>query len=398
MRWQTLLTVAVALGAALALLSWRQARTTPAPVGGAPTTLVRTQWVASPGRVVRTNIVVTNQAFHWRQVESPDYFQYVANLRAIGCPEATIRDIIIADVNQMYARRRAALVKTEHDHWWRSEPDMDALETASVMMDKLDTERRLLLMQLLGPHWEDTAMLAEKRVTGNGPKLTGPVLGQLPEATEKAVRSAWERWQRGLAEAKPGDLLGAAFVNREYRERLENLLTSEQLEEYLLRNSKVADRLRANLTGYDTTPEEFRAIFRALDNADRQLMWATVTSAEAYAQQQQALTKQAEATIERALGKERFREYKFNLDPVYREARDFAQEYEAPPEAVLPVYEIRRATAAEEKTIRDNPLLTADERVAALKLAREQSEAALRQVMGEEAYNRYARSVAEGGR
>src|SRR5437899_3128213 len=31
--------------------------------------------------------------FDWRQVESEDYRQYVANLRALGCPEQTVRDI-----------------------------------------------------------------------------------------------------------------------------------------------------------------------------------------------------------------------------------------------------------------------------------------------------------------
>jgi len=40
---------------------------------------------------------VRRQFFSWQQLESPDYQTYVANLRDIGCPEQTIRDIIIAD-------------------------------------------------------------------------------------------------------------------------------------------------------------------------------------------------------------------------------------------------------------------------------------------------------------
>src|SRR6516162_1933421 len=46
----------------------------------------------------RTNFVVRRTFFSWRDVESPDYPVYIANLRAIGCPEQTIRDLIIADV------------------------------------------------------------------------------------------------------------------------------------------------------------------------------------------------------------------------------------------------------------------------------------------------------------
>src|SRR5262245_55092968 len=39
-------------------------------------------------------VAAKNPEFHWSQIESPDYREYISNLRAIGCPEATIRDII----------------------------------------------------------------------------------------------------------------------------------------------------------------------------------------------------------------------------------------------------------------------------------------------------------------
>ena len=42
----------------------------------------------------------------WRQVESGDYVTYVKNLRASGCPEQTIRDIVSADVMQALAAMR----------------------------------------------------------------------------------------------------------------------------------------------------------------------------------------------------------------------------------------------------------------------------------------------------
>ncbi len=45
------------------------------------------------------------QPFRWNQIESPDYRTYIAKLRGIGCPEQTIRDIIIADVHSLYAPR-----------------------------------------------------------------------------------------------------------------------------------------------------------------------------------------------------------------------------------------------------------------------------------------------------
>jgi len=227
------------------------------------------------------------------------------------------------------------------------------------------------------------------------------VLSQLSVETTQAVRQEWEKLQKRYAEyrqtqektGKPVEPLVVAQMHREYREQLERLLTSEQLEEFLLRNSQVSQRLRQDLAGFNTTSEEFRAIFKARDAAERQLMWATVTSLESYAQQRQQLNQQAEKEIERALGPERYREYKFNSDPVYREARSFAEDFGAAPEAVVPLYEIRRTTAAEEQQIRNDSTMTPEERIAALQAVRQYSEEAIRQLIGDEAYARYEKSL-----
>jgi hypothetical protein len=48
--------------------------------------------------------------FRWSQLEAKDYPTYIANLRAIGCPEQTIREIVVADVDDLYAPRRGALL------------------------------------------------------------------------------------------------------------------------------------------------------------------------------------------------------------------------------------------------------------------------------------------------
>ena len=76
--------------------------------------------------------------FQWRQIESSDYPTYIANLRAVGCPEQTIRDIITADVDSIYAPRRAQL-KQEPDH-----------ETLQTKLQQLQNEEAGLLAALLG--------------------------------------------------------------------------------------------------------------------------------------------------------------------------------------------------------------------------------------------------------
>jgi hypothetical protein len=65
----------------------------------------------------QTNAV--SRRFNWESVESTDYKQYIANLRSIGCPEETIRDIIRADVNKLYEGKKKEIRKAapKFEHW-----------------------------------------------------------------------------------------------------------------------------------------------------------------------------------------------------------------------------------------------------------------------------------------
>src|SRR5262245_37723257 len=57
-------------------------------------------------------------ALDWRSIESTNYANYIENLRATGCPEETIRDIVIADINKEYAKKRATLVPAKEYKYW----------------------------------------------------------------------------------------------------------------------------------------------------------------------------------------------------------------------------------------------------------------------------------------
>src|SRR5207247_8202605 len=110
---------------------------------------------------------------------------------AIGCPEATIRDIIVADVNQLFARRRATEVITAEQKWWRSEPDPEGTQMASEKLQALEAERRTLLSTLLGPDWESSYY--PYRAHPDSPALGAPLLGALPPQTRHSVRDIASR-------------------------------------------------------------------------------------------------------------------------------------------------------------------------------------------------------------
>jgi hypothetical protein len=80
-------------------------------LAGALLWLLRSQ-LAEPAQVPLTVAVQTSSAagFRWSQLESEDYPTYISNLRGIGCPEQTIREIITADLDDLFAPRRQPLL------------------------------------------------------------------------------------------------------------------------------------------------------------------------------------------------------------------------------------------------------------------------------------------------
>ncbi len=92
--------------------------------------------------------------FRWSQVESADYPIYIANLRRIGCPEQTIRDIITADVDTLYAPKRRQLDERE------MQLGADASQLRPASHQAIETARRQL-------RDEESALLA--RLFGEKP-------------------------------------------------------------------------------------------------------------------------------------------------------------------------------------------------------------------------------------
>jgi len=345
-------------------------------------------------RSIKTNVVVRRQYFTWQEIESEDYPVYIANLRRIGCPESTIRDIIVAEVNTLFARKRATEIITPEQQWWRSEPDVDVSHAAAAQLQALELERQALLVQLLGPNWEGAT---ESQVDRWNLPLDGPVLGALSADSKQAVRNLHSRSVSRLQEhlaarqqaGQAPDPSEAARLRQETREALARVLTPAQMEEYLLRYSQTAQSLRAELQALELTPDEFRSLFRARDAAAQQIQLHHSGSDVASAKRREGLEGQQEAVLKQVLGSERFELYKFNQDPAFRQAQASAQKIGAPAEAVLPLYQINQAIALERERIRADASLTLEQRAAALAKMLAQQQDSLRKVLGRDAYDRY---------
>ncbi len=341
----------------------------------------------------RTNILLRKQLFTWSEVESPDYPTYIANLRDIGCPEQTIRDIIIADVNTLFAKRRSMEIASPEQQWWRVVPDTNLVQVALAKIRELESERRNLLTSLLGTNWEAGDLINLPRPSRPTLILDGPLLGTLSTEVRQTIQTlnaqSQDRLQAYLdsrrSQGKEPDLAEIARLRQQTRDEVARLLSPAQLEEFLLRYSQQADQLRAHLAGlkfFEPTQEEFRSLFRATDAIDQQIL-ALAGSDPNSVDARRALADQRENAIRVALGQRRYEQYKAFEDPVFRDA--YAQAVAAgTPEAARTIYEINLATLAEQERIRADKNLTATQKDIELKSVDLSQSRANAQVTGQE--------------
>ena len=377
MRWRLILAVSLGLNVVLGMVLWSLGHQPPPhPPAGLQ---------AATTNKPKTEVVVRKQFFSWREVESADYPAYIANLRGIGCPEQTVRDIIIADVNQLYGRKRVDIIDTPEEQWWHTPPDTNFLAAAKGKLDELDQERRTLLTSLLGTNWDVPIPATTKQIVA----LNGPVLGDLsPETKDKVqqiigrsqdrVKEYLDAQQKAGKKPEPADL---ARFEQQMRSELAQVLNAAQMEEFLLRFSQTAMNLRNQLKGFEATPDEFRAMFRARDPIEMRIPFITGDAATVTAERA-AFQKQEDDAIKNALGAERYQAYLQAKDPAYQAALALGQQNNATPDMVQKLYALNKMAAQERDRIQNDPTLSADEKTDQLANLDQQSQSVGDQILG----------------
>jgi len=345
--------------------------------------------------VVKTNVLVRRQGFTWDLVQSTNYAILIGNLRVIGCPEQTIRDIITSDINRIYARRRVAEVDYPNFQWWKSIPDPALVQAAGEKIRSLEAERRDLLTGLLGAGWDTEGK--ELIAARGGVTLTGPILGALPDQTKQAAleiiaasQQKIESYQEAQRLAGKGiDSMQMTRLREEPLVPLAGVLTPDAYDEFVLRYSPAAQQLRQMMQTMDLTPDQFRNLFAALSGIIGQPVYYYAGSDPALLKQQQQLAAQSQAVIKTTLGAAVYAGYQLSQDPLYRSSQALAAQLNLPEKVILPIYQINRATQAEMNRIRNDDDLSNDEKVEALAQTQVQEQQSLQELLGPDAFQRW---------
>jgi hypothetical protein len=388
--WLIWLTVSVVLNGVL-LVAWlRELRPVPSPARE----VVRRPVVTNLLRPIRTNLVLQPRFLNWQDLESEDYPTYIRNLRGIGCPPETIRDIIVADVGAWFERRRPAEVPSLRQQWWRRQPDAELVAQVQARQAALEAERHQLLTTLLGPGWEAGLASAAGGIPDS--ELDGPVLGSLSTEARRQVHDIERRGRERLAAlTEDAKAVGAAAseaeevrVRRAIRAELAAVLDPEQLEEYLLRTSPTAERLREQFDGVEPTPDQFRQLFRAADAFEAHLAEVGEGTDPASERRRAALAVELEQTFERELGTARYLRHRLSQDQVFQQTYAAAERAGVAAEKLLPLYQVNQVASEERSRVLADPSLAPEEQTRRLAELYEQRLAALRTLLGEEAFRK----------
>ena len=363
MAARIILWVSLAGNLLLLLLLVRQ----PAPITPASSGSGTTQAATDASKSRQPKVVVRRLPFTWSEVESEDYVKYIANLRAIGCPEQTIRDIIIADVTHAFDQRKTASFEVPEKQWWTDDPDMDALQVVSDQILALETEKNALLTTLLGPGWQRNSAPEETYLM-----FDGPILSRLSPEARAAVLAVEARSRErtsALLASNPeaaGDPAQLVALREQTRAELAAVMNPVELEEYLLRYSHNSTTLRAELRGFNASSNEFRAIFKARDPVDQQLLALGNRQDPATQTRRRELERVRDQVVSSVIGPERFPLYKMTQDPLFRQAQQQAESSGADAQSVLPIYRVTQASLEELQRINRDASLSAEARAAAV--------------------------------
>jgi hypothetical protein len=347
-------------------------------------------------------LVYETNDFHWSQIESTNYRAFIANLRAVGCPERTIKDIIITDVMRLYAQRRGQYYHNGRPfQYWETndkrkltEPQIEERDQQLALIDK---DLPAVLRELLGINYERELNKYFVDADEDGSRL-----GFLSEDQRAQVLSLREQFEGkrerilyGLQDGKPApsDIEELRQIDQEQDEALSQVLTPEEKEQYELSTSPTADRLRQELIGFNPTQEEFLDLYqrqKAIDDAYEfeDTKDPTVMAAKA------ADEAEAMKTFKGNLAGDRVAQFDRSQDADYQNLCVLSQRYDLPADAAGTLLDMRQTAEEEKQKLLSDKNVAPERLEAALQAIQAETEKAARETLGEKAFTQYSQSAA----
>ncbi len=299
----------------------------------------------------------------------------MANLRGVGCPEETIRDLIIAEVDKMFAPRFAALAGQSQtfQHWRRRSK---ASETLVTQLRALQDERKALLHELLGIDDGPYAKWANADVARLQEEGKYAFLSAEKQAQVRAIMEKYQKQLDGGQNSLDGFSLSGGDDAKRLREQrqqeLAQVLSPEELKEMSLRDSNAADSVRNRFGNLDITEDEYRKLYDLRKSYEDKVGVVADNSDPEKMRQRSEARRELDEAYRNVFGEERWNDLQKQQDPTWRGLTQVAQQNNLSQSVIDQAYQYQRQTGEQVmRAIEDRSM------------PREQREALIQQLTGE---------------
>jgi hypothetical protein len=331
----------------------------------------------------------------WDSIRSTDYAAYARNLRALGCPEASIIDLIVGEVTARFSERLRAQARAAPYRFWESTSPAAAAERSRLrqLQASLERERREVLQQALGA---GALQAMGKYRLWNDADPQAEILAFLPQGKLEQLYAINQKYaadpDEDVALMSEAAMQRAAAERARQRAEIAGLLSAQELEELDLRKSETAERLRQELRGFSANEAEFRQLFRVrrayeatlaanADVRDPNVLEVRIAAERRFAEEARA-----------ALGEQRYGEYQRARDQDYQNALQLTQYHGLPDDVATRVYELKRDVDARAGAITANTALSEARRRELLTQIQSDTERTLQSLFGKEVLAEYRRN------
>jgi hypothetical protein len=350
----------------------------------------------------------------WTDLASTDFIAYRDNLRAVGCPEKTIRDILEAELNHWFDQRRQPIVDAFQLRFWdlAAQQGEKAVEEVEDQLQRLLEDRERLLTAVL-PEQTPARAIDRTPLRQTFARryywLPADLQSQLVDLDEQHWLATCEHGEeinrRESRESTPEDHARGEQLRSEY-EAAQRALLGEFATEYDLRNS--GSSWAARLAGFEPTEDEWRAVTMAQTELNAAInsagplpkyealmfqRYGIVPGKGSVSGEASQAVADAQARYDSAVGDifgpQRYAEYQRAGDEAYHQTQRVTQRLGLDDNDANHAWDIQRAAQAAMQQLHANPGLDATERQVALREITAEAAGALRSALGNRGFETY---------
>ena len=317
----------------------------------------------------------------WALIFSDNPDRFTTNLRAAGVSEDHIRWLVSGLVYHKVDKAKVSARAKALKPYWSTRPegeDEDSQDENKLLAAASEDLKRLLGSE--DPVTEEVQLQGLRSEYGNlAPDKIRSISRIIDDYGE--LRSKVMEGSGGIM--FPEDTKKLELLEKEQKHDILALLSDTEREEYELRSSDTANRLRSTIQGVSVSEAEYRRLFQLQKEFDA--AWnGEDPSAQAAnsAAQREAAEKQLQAEFKQVMGGQRYEDYERANDYSFKIAQQIVDRLQLPKENALAVYQLRKSVEQQLKDLQNAQTLPPEARNLAARQLEATAKASLSQYLG----------------